>query len=65
MTIKAHLKWTDGLQFVARTGDGPAVVLDSSESTSGARPMPLVLMGVQGFVPVYGKKVLDNLGWFM
>jgi len=48
MTIKAHLKWTDGLQFVARSGQGPAVILDSSDGASGASPMQLVLMGVAG-----------------
>jgi putative redox protein len=48
MTIQAQLKWTDGLQFVARSGDGPAVVLDSSDGASGASPMQLVLMGVAG-----------------
>ncbi len=48
MTIKAHLKWTDGLQFVARAGQGPAVILDSTDGASGASPMQLVLMGVAG-----------------
>lgn len=46
MTIKAQLKWTDGLQFVARAGNGPAVVLDSSEGGSGPSPMEMVLIGV-------------------
>ena len=48
MTIKAQLKWTDGLQFVARAGNGPAVVLDSSEGGSGPSPMEMVLIGVAG-----------------
>ena len=48
MTMKAHLKWTDGLQFVARAGQGPAVILDSTDGASGASPMQLVLMGVAG-----------------
>lgn len=48
MTVKALLKWTDGLQFVARAGQGPAVILDSSDGASGASPMQLVLMGVAG-----------------
>ena len=48
MTIQAHLKWTDELQFVARSGEGPAVVIDSSDGGSGASPMQLVLMGVAG-----------------
>ena len=48
MTIKAQLKWTDGLQFVARTGNGPAVVMDSSDGGSGMAPMQMVLAGVAG-----------------
>jgi putative redox protein len=48
VTVQAHLKWTDGLQFVARTDEGPAVILDSSDGASGASPMQLVLMGVAG-----------------
>lgn len=48
MPVQVQLKWTDGLQFVARAGDGPSVVMDSHEGGSGASPMELVLMGVAG-----------------
>jgi putative redox protein len=48
MTIHAHLKWTDDVQFVARVGNGPAVVLDSTEGGSGVSPMQMVLIGVAG-----------------
>ena len=48
MTIEAQLKWTDGLQFVARSGNGPAVVMDSGEGGSGMTPMQMVLTGVAG-----------------
>lgn len=48
MTIQAQLKWSGGLQFVGRTGDGPAVILDNAEGGSGPSPMQLVLMGVAG-----------------
>ena len=48
MTISAQLNWTDGMQFVARAGDGPAVVLDSSDGGSGPSPMELFLIGVAG-----------------
>jgi putative redox protein len=48
MDVLAHLKWTDGLQFLARAGDGPAVVIDSREGGSGPSPMEMVLMGVAG-----------------
>ncbi len=48
MTLKAQLKWTDGMQFIARSGEGPAVVLDSGEGGSGPSPMEMVLIGVAG-----------------
>ena len=48
MAIQAHLKWTDGLQFVARAGQGPAVIIDSSEGGSGVSPMQMVLIGIAG-----------------
>jgi putative redox protein len=47
-TIEAQLKWTDGLQFVGRAGDGPAVVIDTRDNGSGPSPMQLVLMGIAG-----------------
>lgn len=68
MTVQAHLKWTDKLQFVARAGDGPAVVLDSSDGASGASPMQLVLIGVAGCtaidIVVILKKKRVNLSRF-
>jgi putative redox protein len=48
MTVQVHLKWTEGLQFVARAGNGPAVVVDSSDGGSGMGPMQMVLVGVAG-----------------
>ena len=48
MAIQAHLKWTDELQFVGRVGDGPAIVMDSTDGASGASTMQMVLMGVAG-----------------
>ena len=52
MVIEAQLRWTQGMQFVARTNGGPAVVIDSSESGGGASPMELVLMGTAGCTAV-------------
>jgi putative redox protein len=46
--LKAQLKWTDGLQFVGRPEDGPAVVIDTRDDRSGPSSMELVLMGVAG-----------------
>jgi putative redox protein len=46
--LTAQLKWTSGLQFVGRPGDGPAVVIDTRDDRSGPSPMELVLMGVAG-----------------
>jgi putative redox protein len=48
MTIQAQLRWTDDLQFVARAGNGPAVILDSTDGGSGVSPMQMVLIGVAG-----------------
>jgi putative redox protein len=48
MDVKATIRWTDGYQFVARAGDSPAVVMDSSEGKSGPTPMEMLLMGVAG-----------------
>ena len=48
MTMEAELTWTQGLQFVGRPTDGPAVILDNPESGSGASPMEMLLMGVAG-----------------
>ena len=48
MTIQAQIKWTDGLQFVARAGKGPGIVMDSLDGGSGPSPMQMVLMGVAG-----------------
>jgi putative redox protein len=48
MAMRAQLKWTDGMQFIARAGHGPGVIVDSHEGGSGASPMELVLMGVAG-----------------
>ena len=49
------------MQFIARAGKGPAVVLDSSEGGSGPSPMEMVLMGVAGcsaidVIMIMGKK---------
>jgi putative redox protein len=52
MEVQAQLKWTDGLQFVARAGGGPAVVIDSHEGASGPSPMELILIGVAGCTAV-------------
>ena len=50
MAIQAQLNWIDDMQFVARAGDSPAVVIDNPESKGGPSPMQLVLMGVAGCI---------------
>lgn len=52
MAIQAQLKWIDGMQLIARAGDGPAVVIDNPESKAGASPMQLVLIGIAGCTAV-------------
>ena len=48
----ASVSWVDGMQFVAESGSGHAIVLDSSRENgghnAGARPMELLLMGLLG-----------------
>ncbi len=48
MAVQAQLQWTQGLQFVARADQGPAIVIDNPEGGSGPSPMQLVLMGTAG-----------------
>lgn len=48
--MKARVKWTDGVQFVAESGTRHAVVVDGPEDkggrNTGPRPMELLLMGL-------------------
>ena len=46
--MEAQLNWTGKMQFVARAGDAPAVVLDTPDGGSGPSPMQLMLMGIAG-----------------
>jgi putative redox protein len=46
--IDAQLEWIKDWQFVARSGDGPAIVIDGHQPHSGPAPMQMVLMGVAG-----------------
>ena len=48
MSVSAQMKWTDGLQFVGRVGNGPAIILDNPEGASGPSPMQVVLIGIAG-----------------
>ncbi|MCP4746115.1 MAG: OsmC family protein [Desulfobacteraceae bacterium] len=48
MTIITQLDWTQNLQFIGRSNNGPAVVLDNPEGGSGLTPMQYVLMGIAG-----------------
>ena len=47
--MKARIKWTEGMAFVAETGSGHAVVVDGAPEHGGrglgVRPMELVLAG--------------------
>jgi putative redox protein len=52
MTVQAHVTWIDDLQFVARAGRGPAVVMDTPDSGGGASPMELMLIGTAGCTAV-------------
>jgi putative redox protein len=48
MITHAQANWTDGLQFIARANNGPAVILDNPEGGSGATPMELFLISIAG-----------------
>lgn len=48
MTIQAHLERVDDTCFVAKSGDGPAYVIDSGEEAGGTTPMQMLLMGIAG-----------------
>lgn len=47
--MKARIKWSEGMSFVAQTGSGHALVVDGAPEhvgrNLGARPMELVLAG--------------------
>lgn len=48
--MQTKVKWTDGVQFVAESGSGHALVVDGSPDAggrnTGPRPMELLLMGL-------------------
>lgn len=48
--MKAVVKWTDGVQFVAESGSGHAIIVDGPPEkggrNTGPRPMELLLMGL-------------------
>jgi putative redox protein len=50
--MNVTVSWTDGVQFVAESGTGHAVVLDGAPEyggrNSGMRPMEMVLAGTAG-----------------
>ena len=47
--MQCTIKWADGVQFVAETGSGHAIVIDGAPDVggrnTGARPMEIVLAG--------------------
>ncbi|MFO7675300.1 MAG: OsmC family protein [bacterium] len=52
MEVKAHARWTEGMQFVGAGWSGKAVVMDAAPESggadSGARPLELLLVGLTG-----------------
>lgn len=48
--MKSTVKWTDGVQFVAESGSGHAIIVDGAPDNggrnTGPRPMELLLMGL-------------------
>ena len=52
MAIDAQIKWNGDMQFVARAGNGPAVLMDTPDGGSAPTPMELILFGVAGCTAV-------------
>lgn len=48
MTTKAHLKWTDSARFLARSGNSPTYVIDSSDENGAVCPMQMLLISTAG-----------------
>ena len=48
MTTKAHLRWTDNARFLARSGNSPTYVIDSSDENGAASPMQMLLISAAG-----------------
>ena len=46
--MKAEVKWLEELKFVAESGTGHLVVLDTPDSNKGPSPMEMLLMGMGG-----------------
>ena len=53
MTLKASVSWLGDEGFIARAPDGPAIVLDAADGTSGPKPLELLLMSVAGCSAVH------------
>jgi putative redox protein len=45
---EARVTWVNGMQFVAETGSGHAIVLESGEKTKAPSPMEMLLVGLGG-----------------
>ncbi len=52
MSMQVQVNWTQELQFVARAGNGPGVIMDVPDGGSGPSPMEMVLMGIAGCTAV-------------
>jgi putative redox protein len=60
MAVKAELKLTDGLQFLGRAGESPAVVMDTHDGGGGPTPMEMVLMGAAGCTGMDVMSILEK-----
>ena len=52
MSMKARIKWVDGMSFLGESGSGHALLMDGAPEAGGRnlgpRPMEMVLMGTGG-----------------
>lgn len=60
MTIEAQIRWIEGMQFAARAGKGPGVLMDSPEGGAGPAPMEMLLMGVGGCTAVDVVSIMEK-----
>lgn len=60
MSIKVMLNRVKEMQFVARSENGPAIILDSSDGNSGPTPMQLLLMSIAGCTAIDMVLILEK-----
>jgi putative redox protein len=58
--MRAEIKWLEAMKFVAESGTGHCVVLDTPDSGKGASPMEMLLLGMGGCTAVDVVSILQK-----